>query len=133
MRRRLGVMGLIVVMAGTVARGQSPARDNAWVAPMETATALNPLANRPEARPGGRKLFLQRCAACHGPEGRGSSKGPDLGHPRTQEQSDGALFWKMSTGNSRDGMPAFSLLPELQRWQILLHLRTLSVRDGAAP
>jgi ribosomal protein S6E (S10) len=40
-----------------------------------------------------------------------------------QQQSDGALFWKISGGNSRQGMPAFSFLPEPQRWQLVLHIR----------
>jgi hypothetical protein len=43
-----------------------------------------------------------------------------------QAQSDGALFWRISAGNAYDGMPSFSYLPELQRWQLVLHLRTLT-------
>jgi hypothetical protein len=31
------------------------------------------------------------------------------------EQSDGALFWKITNGNPDRGMPSFSKLPELQR------------------
>jgi hypothetical protein len=45
-----------------------------------------------------------------------------------QVQTDGALFWKISTGNTRKGMPAFSFLPEAQRWQLVLRLRTLANR-----
>ena len=40
-------------------------------------------------------------------------------------KADGALFWKISTGNSRSGMRAFSFLPAAQRWQLVLFLRTL--------
>jgi hypothetical protein len=43
-----------------------------------------------------------------------------------QSQRDGALFWKISTGNTREGMPAFSFLPEPQRWQLVLHVRGLA-------
>jgi len=35
------------------------------------------------------------------------------------------LFWKISTGNTRGGMPSFSFLPDTQRWQLVMHLRAL--------
>jgi len=49
----------------------------------------------------------------------------DLQLPVVQSQSDGALFWKITNGNPDRGMPSFSRLPELQRWQLVLYLRTL--------
>jgi len=49
----------------------------------------------------------------------------DLQLPAVQQQSDGALFWKITNGNTDRGMPSFSRLPELQRWQLVLYLRTL--------
>ncbi len=49
----------------------------------------------------------------------------DLHLPVVQQQSDGTLFWKITNGNVGPGMPAFSKLPEAQRWQIVLYLRTL--------
>jgi mono/diheme cytochrome c family protein len=104
-------------------------RDADWIAPPDAAAKLNPLANRPDAEAGGRKLFDRRCATCHGDDGQGTTKGPDLTAPAVQAQSDGALFWKISGGNSREGMPAFSFLPEAQRWQLVLRVR--SVRDDA--
>jgi len=42
-----------------------------------------------------------------------------------QSQSDGALLWKITNGNVDKGMPPFSGLPEMQRWQIILYVRTL--------
>jgi len=42
-----------------------------------------------------------------------------------QQQSDGSLFWKITNGNVKHGMPSFSKIPELQRWQIVLYIRTL--------
>lgn len=98
-------------------------RDSDWVAPPAAAAKTNPLADRPDAEAGGRKLFAKRCATCHG-DGRGTSKGPDLTTADVQGQTDGELFWKISSGNTRTGMPAFSFLPESQRWQLVLHIRT---------
>ncbi len=100
-------------------------RDPEWIAPVAASTKVNPLANRPETADGGKKLFAQRCSTCHGGDGRGGERAPDLTTADVQAQRDGALFWKISGGNARGGMPAFSFLPELQRWQLVMHIRTL--------
>jgi hypothetical protein len=55
-------------------------------------------------------------------------KAADLQLDVVQGQSDGSLFWKITNGNPDRGMPSFSRLPELQRWQIVLYLRQLSVK-----
>ena len=86
---------------------------------------MNPFAGRTDAAAGGRKVFHQRCASCHGGDGRGTPKAPNLTDGDVPTQTDGALFWKISHGNAHTGMPAFSFLPEPQRWQLILHLRAL--------
>jgi hypothetical protein len=48
-----------------------------------------------------------------------------LRRPAVQQQADGVLFWKLTNGNATRGMPSFSKLPELQRWQLVLYIRTL--------
>ena len=101
-------------------------RDSNWAAPSQAASKANPLANRPDAAVGGAKVFQQRCSTCHGEEGRGTTKAPDLVQPDVQAQSDGALFWKITSGNAHAGMPTFSFLSEPQRWQLVLHLRALA-------
>jgi mono/diheme cytochrome c family protein len=119
-----------IVTGGWPEAAQMPVRerDASWVAPPAAGLRGNPLQNRPEAAAGGGKLFEQRCTTCHGEDGRGTSKAPDLTQPEVQAQSDGALFWKISSGNTHAGMPAFSFLPEPQRWQLVLHLR--AARDS---
>ncbi len=86
---------------------------------------MNPLAGSPVLAAGGRKVFQRQCAQCHGAEGQGLKNAADLQLPVVQQQSDGALFWKITNGNQRHAMPSFSGLPEMQRWQIVLFLRTL--------
>ena len=49
----------------------------------------------------------------------------DHGCQATPEDRVGALFWRMSNGNSRKGMPSFSSFPEAQRWQLVLYIRSL--------
>jgi mono/diheme cytochrome c family protein len=99
--------------------------DANWRAPEDAAVRQNPLAEKPELAAGGRKLFKRNCVECHGDSGQGLKKAADLQLPVVQDQSDGALFWKITNGNPDRGMPSFSGIPELQRWQLVLHLRTL--------
>lgn len=115
----------VFVLCGIGVSAQVKDRDRDWVAPPNAASRTNPLAARPDAAAGGEKLFQQRCATCHGEDGRGTTKGPDVSQPDVQAQTDGELFWKISGGNTRRDMPAFSGLPELQRWQLVLKLRQL--------
>lgn len=117
---------LAIVIATQAVTAQTRPRDSAWVAPQEASATSNPLASRPQLSAGGRKLFAQRCSECHGENGRGSDRAPDLLSTDVQAQPDGALFWKISSGSTRAGMPAFSFLPEPQRWQLVLYLRERS-------
>ena len=121
---------LPLVMMTAIARTQVRDRDPDWNAPSRAAVRVNPLASHPDAERGGSKLFAGRCATCHGDEGRGTSKGPDLSAAAVQAQTDGALFWKITSGNSRSGMPSFSFLPEPQRWQLVLRLRSIAQQNS---
>jgi mono/diheme cytochrome c family protein len=115
------------------ARNPGYQQDPDWRTSAEAAGRPNPLASRPQAAAGGHKLFIRNCAECHGNDGTGKIEkhSADLQLSIVQQQSDGTLFWKITNGNARHGMPSFSKLPELQRWQIVLYLRTLKVRPTA--
>jgi mono/diheme cytochrome c family protein len=132
MRLVAAIVGAAAVVGAslTVLLAQVRERDAAWSAPAEAAARVNPLLNRPDAAAGGAKLFQQRCATCHGEEGRGTSRAPDLSGPDVRDQTDGQLYWKISTGNTHAGMPAFSFLPELQRWQLVLQVRAIGARSS---
>ena len=101
--------------------------DPNWKVPPEAAHKANPLGHNGNAVHGGRKLFLRNCVECHGDDGAGMEKkhSADLQLPVVQDQSDGALFWRITNGDTDRGMPSFSRLPELQRWQLVLYIRTL--------
>lgn len=126
--RRTGLAAIAVTVA-MAAAGQNVTyqQDSSWRAPAEAAAKPNPLAHRPEAAAGGEKLFRRNCVECHGADGSGLEKkhAADLQLPTVQAQTDGTLFWKITNGNTDRGMPPFSRLPELQRWQLVLYLRTL--------
>lgn len=122
---------LVTVCTGlsVLAPGQNPSYvpDSNWKPPAGAAARANPLSGKPDAAGGGRKLFLRECVECHGQDARGLERkhSANLLLPLVQDQSDGTLFWKITNGNPNRGMPSFSKLPELQRWQIVLYLRTL--------
>jgi mono/diheme cytochrome c family protein len=118
---------VLLLIASVVAVGAALAQsseDRLWQAPPEAAAKTNPLRDKPEFAAGGRKVFEKTCSVCH--EAGEKQKGPKLDLAATQNQSDGALFWKISKGNSRSGMPSFSSLPDGQRWQLVLYIRTLA-------
>jgi mono/diheme cytochrome c family protein len=127
-RRRASWLGLLLLTAGQLfAQNPGYQPDPDWRAPSEAGARTNPLASKPQAAAGGRKLFIRNCVECHGADGSGMEKkhSADLQLPIVQRQSDGTLFWKITNGNAPRGMPSFNKLPELQRWQLVLYLRTL--------
>ena len=126
---RPGLAALIVVIFGAAVTAQNLhyQPDPEWRAPAEAAARENPLASRPELAGGGKKLFVRNCVECHRRDGAGmeSKHSADFQLAVVQQQSDGSLFWKITNGNGKHGMPSFSKIPELQRWQIVLYIRTL--------
>jgi len=127
--RRSRTLLMLAMACSIAALGQNASyqQDSKWRPPAPAISRPNPLAARPETVAGGKKLFLRHCAECHGSDGSGLEKkhSADLQLPIVQEQSDGTLFWKVTNGNAAKGMPSFSKLPELQRWQLVLCIRTL--------
>jgi len=108
-------------------------------APRKAALRGNPLERDPEAVAAGAKLFKQHCAECHGETGEGghgSKKGPSLRASEVQQASSGALFWLLTNGVVRRGMPVWSKLPEPQRWQLVSYIKSLgspTVRAEGSP
>lgn len=114
------------------AEAEEPAVAVTWVAPASQAQKTNPIAADPASIAAGRKIYMQRCAKCHGETGKGD--GPDAMelklHPAKfagsaiRGEPDGALFWKISVG--KKGMPDFGKrLSPTDRWNVINFLRTL--------
>jgi mono/diheme cytochrome c family protein len=117
-----------------IAQNSNPPADK-WQAPADAAAKPNPEAKNPDAAAAGRKLYMRTCVGCHEEDGSGKDTGAaNLRAPMVQEQSDGALFWKISNGNTPAGMPSFASLPETDRWDVVTFLRTLkdSAGNGSA-
>ena len=99
-------------------------------APKKAAARRNPLAKDPDAIAGGAKLFSQHCAECHGATAEGGKKGPSLRAPEVQQSTPGALFWLLTNGVVRKGMPVWSKLPDAQRWQLVTYIKSLGAGEN---
>ena len=96
-------------------------------APGKARDKRNPLENDPQAVAAGRNLFEQHCAECHGGSAEGGKKAPTLRAVEVQEAPPGAIFWILTNGVVRRGMPVWSKLPEPQRWQLVSYIKSLGV------
>lgn len=99
-------------------------------APEKARARRNPFEGDSEAVAAGANLFEQHCAECHGTNAGGTRKGPSLLREEVQQANPGALFWILTNGVVRRGMPVWSKLPEQQRWQLVTFLQSLKLQSA---
>lgn len=120
---------LAAVPAVSFAQKQSHANDSVYAemarVPPKAAARRNPFESDPEAPVAGAKLFARHCAECHGENANGARKGPSLRAPEVQQATPGTLFWLLTNGVVRKGMPVWSKLPDAQRWQLVTYIKSL--------
>jgi mono/diheme cytochrome c family protein len=97
-------------------------------APEKARVKRNPLENDVDAALAGRNLFEEHCAECHGETGEGGKKGPSLRATEVQDSTPGTVFWVLTNGVVRRGMPVWSKLPEPQRWQLVAYIKSLGAK-----
>lgn len=90
--------------------------------------------NSPRTMSLGRRAFASRCAGCHGLDGRGGERAPNIASdPQVQRLSDLQLQRIVADGRPDFGMPAFRLMGLSEVKRVVEFLRTLQGGDGAAP
>lgn len=94
-------------------------------APEKAKIRPNPLESDPQAIAAGQILFADHCAECHGDDAKGARKGPSLRASEVRSATPGTIFWILTNGVVRRKMPAWSKLPEPQRWQLVRYLKSL--------
>lgn len=113
------------------------AQDASWVAPDSANTLKNPFVNNASAASKGQRLFNQMCAICHGRKGDGTGGGgaslnpkpADFLSEKVKQESDGALFWKMTHGNPP--MASYKdMLSDDQRWELVTYIRSLEKNNS---
>jgi mono/diheme cytochrome c family protein len=136
-RLRISVLMVSVLALLTFAYtgGSTAAADSMsgkWLSPAPSAAKKNPIAPTQDSIAGGQKIYSKTCAFCHGKTG--DADGPAvielnihparLSDPQLDTESDGALFWKITTG--KKPMPAFGRrLSEADRWNLVNYIRTI--------
>ena len=100
-------------------------------APAKYRAKANPLAKDNDSIPAGKILFEEHCAECHGENALGTKKAPNLRAKEVQTAPPGTLFWILSNGIVRKGMPVWSKLPEPQRWQLITFVQSLGPLEAA--
>jgi mono/diheme cytochrome c family protein len=116
-----------------------------WMTPARYKTLLNPVTASSEAIADGRDHFADHCASCHANDGSGNTdmggslypRTPDMRLARTQDLSDGEIFYIIENGVRLTGMPGWSTgTPEGETasWKLvhfIRHLPTITAEDIA--
>ncbi len=99
-----------------------------WEVPADQNALKNPSAFNNENVKAGRELYNTHCKSCHGDPGKNNAlplvpPPPDVTSEQMLQNSEGALFYKITTG--RVAMPAFeTTLTEEQRWRIVSFMKS---------
>ena len=140
-RPRKKIAGTVLVLLLMAAAGSvvyAFFHSGPWVVPDAAKLVTNPLKSSEANLAAGRRLYLDKCAECHGESGKGDGERAKTYNtppsnltdaPHMNAESDGELFYKISEG--RRPMPAFKKrYTEEQRWQLVLFLRSLTARSS---
>ena len=103
-----------------------------WKVPAKERKVKNPIPSSPESRSRAQKIYVDKCASCHGVRGDGNgemAKALDP-HPSDftdrhmmKEMTDGEIFWKITTG--RGPMPSYQKdLTANERWDLVNFIRS---------
>jgi mono/diheme cytochrome c family protein len=131
----LGVLPLLIFVYWGGSAAAADSMSDKWLSPGPSAVRKNPIAPTQQSIAAGQKIYSKTCVMCHGKTG--DADGPavielnihpaKLSDPKLAAESDGSLFWKITTG--KKPMPAFGKrLSETDRWTLINYIRTLPKR-----
>lgn len=82
---------------------------------------------------GPRQLFESSCAACHGLDGRGGERGPDIStRQQVVQLSDTDILGILRGGMPTAGMPPFDYLGDSKLKALIAYIRTLQGKGASA-
>src|SRR5215468_2071352 len=130
-RMSVSVFLTVLIASALVALSEEQSKGK-WSTPAAEAQKKSPVAANESSLAAGHKIYSKTCAMCHGKTG--DADGPavielnidpaKLSDPQVARESDGALFWKITTG--KKPMPAYGKrLSETDRWNLVNYVRTL--------
>ena len=132
-RARPAAMAVILALGVCLLAAPAPvAAQGGWDAPAAEKAKKNPLPADAKTAEQGKKVAQVNCVSCHGAKGTGDGaaavalnpKPADWTSAKVQSESDGEIFWKISTG--RGAMPSWKHLPENDRWALVRYIRSLA-------
>jgi mono/diheme cytochrome c family protein len=103
-------------------------------APAGAKKLNNPMAANQENIDAGRALFNRNCASCHGEDGKAKTdlagamkvRPTDLTDKAMHGITDGEIYWVISNGIKKSGMPTFSAKTKPdERWQMVVFVKHL--------
>ena len=140
----IGAVGVWVFVSRGVSAKEQPGKVEEFLATRVRNLAIvrraksltNPVEYSEEGIADARAHFADHCATCHGNDGSGDTemgrgmwpKVPDMRLARTQNLSDGELFWIIENGVRFTGMPAWgngTKEGETASWQLVHFVRRL--------
>ena len=134
----LSIFGVFVLLTFAYSSDRMAAADSMagkWLSPAPSAAKKNPIAPTQASIAAGQKIYSKTCVMCHGKTG--DADGPavielnihpaKLSDPQLDTESDGSVFWKITTG--KKPMPAYGKrLSETDRWNLVNYIRTIPKR-----
>jgi cytochrome c oxidase cbb3-type subunit III len=91
-----------------------------------------PASAKPAATAGG-EIFAKNCSGCHGLDGKGSQRAPNIAaSSHASELSEKEVFGIVSNGIASKGMPSFHSLGEPQIRSIVAYVKQLQGANGVA-
>lgn len=136
--KRLAVLSPAIIIMAVSIFISTPivGQQKEWVAPVEADLLINPVEDKKEALRKGRVIYTNECVICHGANGDGVSniaknleqKPKDFTSEDFLNQSDGAIYWKLSEGRGLM-QPFKTMLTEDEIWSVVEYVKFLS-KDG---
>lgn len=123
MKLRIVAIGALILFSSNSLLGQAP-----WEVPADQAAKVSSHKFDADFQAKGQAMFDTKCATCHGALGAGAAQpfvgeNGDVATSRFQDQTDGALMYKIKAG--RGAMPSFKdQHSEEELWQIIAYIRS---------
>jgi putative heme-binding domain-containing protein len=118
-KSNLWTAGLLVLFISLVAHAQQHSQSSPTLS-----------AQRREAR----QIFATTCAACHGLDGMGSERAPNIiTNPQVQKLTASEMFGVISGGVPGTGMPAFQRLGKPAITSLVAYVKGLQGKNQTAP
>lgn len=130
----IGISAIFLLLSGfqSLSKETNAVQGGTWVAPPEANQLKNPYQGNATATAQGKKVYVTICHVCHGNKGKGDGpagvslnpRPANLTSQKVQQQTDGAIFWKMTNGKPPMASYKDMLTPE-QRWGLVNYIRQL--------